>query len=283
MSSVDQFTSVFNAASKTAFQFSPPKFENILIVTDLESDAATQYTENAKTFFCKTTTSQWSTVNGEDFKTVKDLLELVESRKPDLIVTYRHLHSEAWRWPHSLGEHLDVLIQVTNAPVILTPHPDKEGIPEHTMKNTDSVMAINDHMAGEDALVNHATLLTMTGGTLHLTHIEDEAIFDRYMEIIGKIPEIDTETARETILAQLLREPSDYIDSTENVLSEKRDDLNIVKHITKGNQLKEYRRTIEENKVDLVVLKAHDEDQLAMSSTAYSLAVELRTTPLMIL
>jgi len=283
MSSVDQFTSVFNAASKTALQFSPPKFENILIVTDLESDAATQYTENAKTFFCKTTTSQWSTVNGEDFKTVKDLLELVESRKPDLIVTYRHLHSEAWRWPHSLGEHLDVLIQVTDTPVILTPHPDKEGIPEHTMKNTDSVMAINDHMAGEDALVNHATLLTMTGGTLHLTHIEDEAIFDRYMEIIGKIPEIDTETARETILAQLLREPSDYIDSTENVLSEKRDDLNIVKHITKGNQLKEYRRTIEENKVDLVVLKAHDEDQLAMSSTAYSLAVELRTTPLMIL
>ena len=59
--------------------------------------------------------------------------------------------------------------------------------------------------------------------------------------------------------------------------------MNIVKHITKGNQLKEYRRTIEENKVDLVVLKAHDEDQLAMSSTAYSLAVELRTTPLMIL
>ena len=234
MSSVDQFTSVFNAASKTAFQFSPPKLENILIVTDLESDAATRYTENAKTFFCKTTTSEWSTVNGEDFKTVKDLLELVESRKPDLIVTYRHLHSEAWRWPHSLGEHLDVLIQVTDTPVILTPHPDKEGIPEHTMKNTDSVMAINDHMAGEDALVNHATLLTMTGGTLHLTHIEDEAIFDRYMEIIGKIPEIDTETARETILAQLLREPSDYIDSTENVLSEKRDDLNIVKHITKG-------------------------------------------------
>ena len=282
MSSVDQFTSVFNAASKTAFKFSPPKLENILIITDLDSDAATRFTENTKAFFSKTT-GKWHTVDGGDFKTVKDLLELVESRKPDLIVTYRHLHSEAWRWPHSLGEHLDVLIQVTDTPVIVTPHPDKEGIPEHALKNTDNVMVVNDHLTGEDALVNHATHVTVNGGTLHLTHIEDEAIFDRYMEIIGKIPEIDTDTARETILAQLLREPSDYIDSTANFLAEKRDDLKIIKHITKGNKLKEYRRTIEENKVDLVVLKAHDEDQLAMSSTAYSLAVELRTTPLMIL
>ena len=102
------------------------------------------------------------------------------------------------------------------------------------------------------------------------------------MEMIGKIPEIDTDTARETILAQLLQEPSDYIDSTVTVLAGERADLKIVKHITKGNQLEEYRKTIDENKVDLVVLKAHDEDQLAMSTTAYSLAVELRTTPIMV-
>jgi len=31
-----------------------------------------------------------------------------------------------------------------------------------------------------------------------------------------------------------------------------------------------------------VVLQGHDEDQLAMNATAYSVAVELRTTPLLI-
>ncbi len=281
MSSVDQFTSVFNAASKTTFQFNSPQLENVLVVTDLEPDAATRFTETAKAFFTRAS-GEWNTVTGEDFKTVNDLLEMVKSRKPDLIVTYRHLHSEAWRWPHSLGEHLDVLIQVGDTPIVVTPHPDREGIPDHAMTNTDNVMAVNDHPAGIDSLVNHAICATMKGGTLHLNHVEDETTFDRYMEMIGKIPEIDTDTARETILAQLLQEPSDYIDSTVTVLAGERADLKIVKHITKGNQLEEYRKTIDENKVDLVVLKAHDEDQLAMSTTAYSLAVELRTTPIMV-
>ena len=34
------------------------------------------------------------------------LLALVEQERPDLICTYRHLHSGAWRWPYGLGEHL---------------------------------------------------------------------------------------------------------------------------------------------------------------------------------
>ena len=40
MSTVDQFASVFNAASQTAFQHQPPALENALVVTDLEPDAA---------------------------------------------------------------------------------------------------------------------------------------------------------------------------------------------------------------------------------------------------
>ena len=51
MSSVDQFASVFNAASKTIFQYKPPALKNALVVTDLQSEAANQYMENAKVFF----------------------------------------------------------------------------------------------------------------------------------------------------------------------------------------------------------------------------------------
>lgn len=281
MSTVDQFASVFNAASQTAFQHQPRTLENALVVTDLEPDAAEKYTESARTFF-GAVTGKWETVHGGEFATVKELLNLVESRKPSLIVTYRHLHSEAWRWPYSLGEHLDVLIQESTPPVAILPHPDREGVPKRALKNTDSVMAINSHLVGEDALVNHAASLTAVGGTLHLTHVEDDAVFERYLDVISKIPEIDTDVARETIQEQLLREPSAYIDSCETALREAGVDLKVVKHVTHGHRLEEYRSAIEDHQVDLVVLQGHDEDQLAMNATAYSVAVELRTTPLLI-
>ncbi|MDG2212788.1 MAG: hypothetical protein P8M70_03085 [Verrucomicrobiota bacterium] len=281
MSSVDQFASVFNAAAKTIFQYKPPVLKNALIVTDLEGNAAAKYVETAKSFFSEIK-GQWDVLGKRDFTTVKDLLDIVGSKNPDLIVTYRHLHSEAWRWPHSLGEHLDVLIQITEPPVAIMPHPDREGVPEHAMKNTGNVMAINDHLTGEDYLVNHAALMTLSDGTLHLTHIEDDTIFDRYMEAISKIPEIDTDVAREAIRTQLLNEPSAYIDSVGEALSHELPGIKVIKHISHGPQLDEYRKAVDEHKADLVVVKAHDPDQQAMNATAYSIAVELRTTPLLI-
>lgn len=281
MSTVDQFASVFNAASQTVFQHQPPALENALVVTDLEPDAAEKYAGSIRTFF-RAVTGKWETVHGREFATVKELLNLVESHKPDFIVTYRHLHSEAWRWPYSLGEHLDVLIQESAPPVAILPHPDREDVPERALKNTDSVMAINSHLVGEDALVNHAASLTAIGGTLHLTHVEDDTVFERYLDVISKIPEIDTDVARETIQEQLLREPSSYIDSCETALREAGVDLRVIKHVTHGHRLEEYRNAIKDHKVDLVVLQGHDEDQHAMNATAYSVAVELRRTPLLI-
>ena len=281
MSSVDQFASVFNAATKTIFQHKPPVFNNALTVTDLAKEAADKYTETSKSFF-SSVEATWESIGQEDFNSVKELLDIVEQRKPDLIVTYRHLYSEAWRWPHSLGEHLDVLIQVTDPPVAIMPHPDRKGIPAHAMKNTDNVIVINDHLTGEDCLINHAAYVTRPNGNLHLTHIENGSVFERYMEVISKIPEIDTDIARETIQAQLLNEPSAYIDSVEEALSKEIPDLQVIKHIAQGKQLDEYRKAVERHNADLVVLQSHDPDQQAMNATAYSLAVELRTTPLLI-
>jgi len=281
VSSLDQFASVFNAADLPVFQYDPPALKRVLVVTDLAKDAAQTFTDNAKKFL-SATEGPWEAVDASGFSTVKDLLNLVEDRKPDFIVTYRHLHSDAWHWPYSLGEHLDVLIQVTTPPVVILPHPNSDGVPEHALKNTDSVMAITDHLAGSDTLVNVAARITSPGGTLHLTHIENAADFERYMEAISKIPEIDTDTARETMLAQLLRDPSEFIDSCEAVLAKNGVELKVVKHIEHGHRLAEYRRAVDENKVDLIVLEGHAEDQLAMNATAYSLAVELQTVPVMI-
>ena len=281
MSSVDEFESVFNAAAKPVFQHAPPPLGKALVVTDLQGAPAETFSGLAQKFLSPMQ-GPWETLDGGEFQTVKELLDAVDARKPDLVVTYRHLQSQAWRWPYSLGEHLDVLIQVAQPPVAILPHPGEDGTPETPPKNTDSVMAITDHLAGLDGLVNYAAAFTNLGGTLHLTHVECATTLDRYLDAIGKIPEIDTDTAREKLTAQLLREPAAYIESCTEVLKENGTDLTVAPHVEHGHRLEEFRRAADENAVDLVVLEGHDEDQLAMNATAYSLAVELRKTPVLI-
>ena len=119
---------------------------------------------------------------GDDFDKISTLLQLIDERQPDLVCTYRNLHVEAADYPYSLGGYLDVLTQVSTTPVLVMPHPRFDACPT----STQSVMAITDHLTGDDHLVSFATALTTAGGTLSLTHVEDLATFERYIETIGK-------------------------------------------------------------------------------------------------
>ena len=78
-------------------------------------------------------------------------------------------------------------------------------------------MAITDHLSGDHHLVSFAAQLTEPNGTLWLAHVEDETSFERFIETISKIPTIETETARESILEQLMKEPRDYVASCREV------------------------------------------------------------------
>ena len=53
--------------------------------------------------------------------------------------------------------------------------------------------------------------------------------------------------------------------------------------MTLGHHVADVTRLIEEHQVDLLVLNTKDEDQAAMHGLAYSLAVELRKIPLLML
>ncbi|MBW2278983.1 MAG: hypothetical protein JRF63_15935 [Deltaproteobacteria bacterium] len=210
-------------------------------------------------------------MDGSEFRTAGELLALVESAAPDIICTYRNLHSGAWRWPYSLGTHVDLLTQHTDVPIMLLPHPEAERSAEHAIENTDTVMAIADHLTGDHRLVNYAVWFT------------DEATFGRYMEVISKIPTIDTDEAREAVREQLLKEPQDYIDNCVEVLRAAGTHVKVEHLVVFGHHLLDYRRLIEQHEVDLLVLNTKDEDQLAMHGIAYALAVELRQIPLLML
>ena len=178
---------------------------------------------------------------------------------------------------------LDVLTQVTTTPVIVLPHPEAQRASEHALQGTSCVMAMTDHLVGDHRLVNWGVRFTEPEGRLHLAHVQDEATFERFIEVIGRIASIDTEPARVNIMERLLGEPRDYIESCRATLDEAGVPVTVESIVTIGHRLREYERLIEEHKVDLLVFNTKDEDQLAMHGLAYPLAIELRQIPLLML
>ncbi len=286
MPNIDRFESAFRAAAKAVFHHRPVVLRKVLVVTDLAVDAADGYAARVKRFLAglpRADAIAWSVAKGDEVETVGALLERVQQEQPDLVCTYRNLHSGAFRWPYTLGDHVEVLTQVTTVPVLLLPRPDAGAALDEGLANTAQVMAVTDHLTGDDALVSWAVALTAPKGTLLLAHVEDEAVFERYMAVIGKVPDVDTAVARAQIRAQLLKEPRDFIETCRAGLAQAGLDLTVVAEVAMGHHLSVYRDLIAEHGVDLLVMNTKDEDQLAMHGLAYPLAVELRGVPLLML
>jgi hypothetical protein len=285
MTNLDQFESEFRAAARTPFQYQPVEIALALLVTDLpaQNEELSTAVRDFLTVGREGPAPELQIALSEESNALGNLLKLIDQRQPDLVVTYRNLHSDAWSWPHSLGEIVDVLTQVTDVPVLLIPNPQEDADYAVRMRNTDSVMAITDHLTGDHHLVNYAVALTQPGGTLTLTHIEDSQTLERMLDAISKIPEIDTETAREELTKQLLKDPAEYIASCQQVLQQAQVDVHVERSVTLGHQLKEHVQLVEQHQTDLLVINTKDDDQLAMHGLAYPLAVQLRHTPLLML
>lgn len=287
MTKLDAFESRFRSADKPVYLHEPIEFRLVMVVTDLSAEEAAPLLDQIRAFLSVLQPPdgelEWLHVSGADFADVGQLLAKVTEAAPDLVVTYRHLHSQAWQWPHGLGEYLDVLAQATAVPVLVLPHPDADRALPHTLANTDRVMAITDHLTSDARLVNYALQFTAAAGTCWLTHIESQRHFDHFQAAIAKIPEIDSDDARPLIEAQLLKEPRDYIESCRAAIQSTGTPPQIESIVAMGDRIEEYRRLIEDHRIDLLVLNTMDGDQLAMHGQAYPLAVELREVPLLML
>jgi hypothetical protein len=283
---VDQFESVFRSAVKAVFEYRKIDIRSILLVTDLGTEAAHAFQKAVAAFLQFPATQaerQFFVITGSEYKTTNDLLQLLEQYSADLICTYRNLHSNAWRFPHSLGEHLDVILQKTDIPIMVLPHPSANYQADHALQDTTDVMVVTDMMAVNDSLINYAAAFTNPEGDLYLTHVEDTRIFERYMDAISKIDVIDTETARKRLGEQLLKEPEDYFHSCAEILKQHHPELEINSLVIFSELVAEYRHQVNSRKIDLLVLSAKDERQHAMHSVAYPLAVELRQIPLLLI
>ncbi|MEM7230805.1 MAG: hypothetical protein AAF517_01435 [Planctomycetota bacterium] len=286
MTNVDQFESVFRSAAKSAYSPQPVKLKSVLVVTDFEKPRSVEFSTELRSyldFLSHDSDLKWTTIGKGDYSSIGELLDRVESEKPDLICSYRNLFSDAWRWPYSLGEYIDLLTQVTSVPVLLCPHPESGRGTKSDGPARESVMALTDHLTQDARLVDYAVRFAREGGKLVLAHIEDRQAFDRYVDVISRIPALDTETAHDEILSRLVKEPTDYVASCRAALEAAKISLRVEEEIGLGHRLSECVRLIEDHRVELLVVNTKDTDQMAMHGLAYPLAVEFRQIPMLMI
>ena len=287
MSKIDQFESLFRAASKPVFELEPLQVRDIFIVTDMDKQKTALFTEQAKAFLTALDSPEpvrYTEISGREFESVQQLLDRLENPRPDLVCTYRNLHAETADHPVSLGAYVNVLTQATEIPTLLLPEPKVLAYTDSSplADKTKHVMVVTDHLAGDHHLVSMAVRFLLKDGELILSHIEDQYAFDRYINAIGKIPDLDSEVARQAISKQLLGEPRDYIESCRSVLQTEGVTNAIHPVVTFGNRIEDYRHLIDEHHIDLLVMNSRDDNQLAMHGLAYPLVVELRKTPILL-
>jgi len=286
MLKIDEFESVFRSALKETYQHREILIKSVLLVTDLDADDTQQLMNQVKVFcnhLGQANNIDWNTVSRNDFKSAEDLFELINRKTTDLIVTYRNLHSETWRHPFSLGEHLDVMLQKTSVPVLVIPHPKAEYASDHSLDTCNSVMVVTDHMVNDHHLVQCGLAFVGEEGRVYLSHIENQDYFDRVIESISKIPTIDTEDAKQKLGKQLLKDPMEYILSVKTELDKLNRSIEVTPIVEFGHRLKDYLKHIEDMQVDLLVINTKDGEQMAMHGLAYPLAVEVRQISLLML
>ena len=286
MTRIDQFESVFKSADKPVFLYEPFAVGSALALTDLDGDGAESFSALVRKYLDASGEEGMpplQVVRGDEFGSIEECLKIIDRDKPELICTYRGLHSDCWRWGHSLGSYVEVLTQTVNIPVLVFPHPGSAAALSADEDDCSRVMAMTDHLAGDSRLVNAALFFTPASGTLHLTNIEDEQVFERYMAAIEKIPSVDSAAVRENLLFRILKEARDYIQSCRAVVAEQGLEVEIIEAVDLGMHVEDYRQLVVAGEIDLLVMNTREVDQLAMHGLAYTLAVELSDIPLLLL
>lgn len=272
---IDEFESIFKRSERTLYHYADVSIRKVAVITDGDQVTAAELSNDMKRFLPHLAEqAEWQYVTGDQYQNVNDLLRIMAESNPDLIVTSRCLDESSLVPQHTLGVYVDVMTQTLSTPILLLPGTAPQ---PHPLGNRacEGVMVVTDNLAGDDQLVNHAVACTAAKGTVWLCHVEDDVLFRRYLEAIGRIPEINTEQAQELIAEQLVAIPTQYAQSCIDGLKKAGVDRTIEQIVEFGHQVNRYRQLVARYPVDLLVTNTKDKDQLAMHGIAYALSVEL--------
>ena len=283
MDTIDEFESMFRRAEREPFVYDDVPMGHVVLVTDGTPAQADALRATLQDFIpALRNSSDWETLTAEDYHNVGELADRLAPLAADLVVTYRHLQEKSLVPQHSLGVYLDVLTQVLETPVLVLP-----GTAAHPVslenRTCHRVMLVTDHIAGDSRLINYGVAVSSGQGEVWLCHVEDDAVFERYMQAFEKIPAIDSDTAREELDRQLLADARHFIDTCLAELREKVPAVEFHSSVTRGHRLREFMQLVESQNADLLVVNTNDEDQLAMHGMAYALSVEMIDRTLLLL
>ena len=284
---LDEFESLFRSAISDVFHYRKPSVTSVAVVSDLDETRTAAVAEAVKRWLGTVDGAEGAAVHvlahdawaDGDTAAIPRLMEQLEAKQVDLVVTTRGLLGRTRALPFTLGSVADMLSQGQAAPLLLLPDLDPGAVPT----GTERVLAVTNHLQGDDELVSWAVALTPHQGTLFLAHVEDDVTVERILEAIGRIREIDSDVARERLPAKLLELPLQYVTTIGRVLTERGIQENIVPIVQMGHALTDYRRLVEEHGVQLVVVSGRDDRQRAMHGLAHALSVELREQPVLVL
>lgn len=284
------FESQFKGAIRQQYKHDPLEIDSVYVVTDLDAQRAGRVQASCERFLDQVPAMRgatWRVFTEDDLPHVPQLRELIEAEKPGLVITYRNL-TEHPRYPRSsLGNYVDTVTQATTAPVLVLPVRRRDDVGaedlEGRLQDTDRVIVVTDHLTDDPELVRYGAEFTQPGGLLLLSHIEDEAWFQRYMRAIDRIPELDNDLARDAIKARLLKDARDFVDSAAENLHSGPLDIRVSPLVEMGQTIDAYRKVIADHAVKLIVADAKDPGRRAMSDLAYSVAVEFIDVPILLL
>ncbi|MBM80523.1 MAG: hypothetical protein CMJ78_08010 [Planctomycetaceae bacterium] len=282
-SAIDEFESMFRRAEREPYIYEQLGVNRVALITDGTTEEAANRMAGVRGFADPLTKAEnWGIVSGADFSNIAEMLTKVEEIKPDLIVAHRHLNERSTLLRESLGAYVDVLTQTVDAPVLLLAGTKANPVSIDDRRCRE-VMVITDHIKGDNRLVNFGAAMAAPDGEVYLCHIEDDAVFERYMRVIEQIPGLDTETARTEISAQLTSDAQNFIDGCIEGLGQNVASIKAHSIVERGHRLHDYKRLVKSHEIDMIVINTKDEEQLAMHGMAYTLAVEMVDTALLLL
>ncbi len=281
---LDQFESVFKSADMPVLTHDEKHFRQILVVSDQQPDVAGDFWQQLRQSWhiLDRDNAEWRSLPVDALQDAGNFVSRVENEKADLIVTHRYLAEAERGQLRGLGSLLGAIVWQTSAPVLILPC-DEEGRVIQRESTSGTVVAATDHLTGDNVLVDYGVRFTPLDGRLVLAHIEDDATFERFMNEIERIPQIETDVARREMKDKLLHRPQAYIKSCEEVLraAGKRCDISSV--IRFGHRVRDYHTLIGENGAELLCLHAGDDDVPARRGMAHMIATQFRNLPLFLI
>lgn len=285
MRDLGEFESVFKRALRDEYLYERIEIGTILLITDLESAEMEQYRKRVQEFLAaefEAGSYEIHCLSRSDWGNWTDLRHHLNDHEPDLVITYRLLRVAHEEIVTSLGVYVDSITQVTDYPVLLLPNPHMKGH-ESAPRQLGTVLVATEHMYADHSLVNYGIRFTPSDHKLMLCHVEDQDTFDYFMKAIEKIPELDNDIAREKLAEQLVAMPKHYAEAVQQEIQTHQKPITLDSIIAFGHLITNYRDLIAREPVSLLVFTTKDDTQLAMHSLGYSLAVEFRNMPVLLI